>query len=166
VPGPELAYREGVRVPMEFDRSTLFDVGDAEFYVAPTGSFGATVIDRAGHTVRTVERDHDPVPVAQAGVERPRTRDGTPRPSPDSLPAISDLGVDATGHLWLRPFVLEATGPVAWSVFAPDGRLRATVDLPPRFEPTEIGEDYVLGVSRDELDVETVRLYDLARAPG
>jgi hypothetical protein len=28
---------------------------------------------------------------------------------------------------------------------------------------TEIGEDYVLGISRDEFEVETVRVYGLSR---
>lgn len=33
--------------------------------------------------------------------------------------------------------------------------------LPPRFEPHEVGDDWVLGTLRDELGVERVRLYEI-----
>ena len=36
-----------------------------------------------------------------------------------------------------------------------------TVVRPPGFRPHDIGADYVLGVWRDELGIEFVRMYDL-----
>jgi len=35
------------------------------------------------------------------------------------------------------------------------------VELPPRFRPTAVLGTHVLGVARDELDVEYVRVYDV-----
>jgi len=35
--------------------------------------------------------------------------------------------------------------------------------IPPRFNPIEIGADYVLGIGWDELEVEYVRMYALER---
>ena len=39
----------------------------------------------------------------------------------------------------------------------------ASVTTPPGFYPIEIGADYILGITKDEYDVEAVRLYSLAR---
>jgi len=42
--------------------------------------------------------------------------------------------------------------------FAPDGALVARATMPQRLTPMEIGTGYLLGVERDELDVESVVL--------
>jgi hypothetical protein len=48
-------------------------------------------------------------------------------------------------------------------VFDPDGSMIARLSMPGGFLPTQIGDDFVLGITRDELDVEHVRLYGLHR---
>jgi len=42
----------------------------------------------------------------------------------------------------------------------------ARVELPARFEPHDIGPDYVLGRFRDELDINYIRLYGLEKPAG
>ncbi len=37
--------------------------------------------------------------------------------------------------------------------------------MPDKFRPLEFGTDYFLGVWRDEMDVELVRMYELLRKP-
>ena len=83
---------------------------------------------------------------------------------PELLPAIHDLVVDQGGHVWVRttPHV-DPDAPAQYDVFNPDGRLLGAVTLPARFQPMEIGDDYVLGVYRDELNVAFVELYDLVK---
>lgn len=49
-------------------------------------------------------------------------------------------------------------------MFRPTGRLLGTLRLPRNFEVFEIGADYVLGLARDDNDVETVELYRLERS--
>jgi len=44
-----------------------------------------------------------------------------------------------------------------------EGGILGPVELPEGFRPTDIGEDYVLGIIRDDLDVEQVRMYPLHR---
>ena len=51
-------------------------------------------------------------------------------------------------------------------MFDPEGRLLGSVQMPERFRPTHIGADFVLGVARDEMDVERVRLYTLEKGEG
>ncbi len=84
---------------------------------------------------------------------------------PETRAAFSDLRVDGTGSIWLK------TGrhfpPVApsneWTVFSEVGVLLGSLSLPDRFEALEFGGDYVLGVWKDEMDVEFVRLYSLQK---
>jgi hypothetical protein len=50
-----------------------------------------------------------------------------------------------------------------WIVLDQQGRTVARVRTPPGVMVLEIGSDYILGLSRDELDVESVSLYRLQR---
>lgn len=85
---------------------------------------------------------------------------------PETHAAYSDLQVDPTGAIWLRTgrhFPPNGSSR-EWTVFSPEGALLGTLTLPERFEPLEFGDDYVLGVWSDELDVEFLRLYGLSRS--
>ena len=44
-----------------------------------------------------------------------------------------------------------------------EGRWLGAVTMPGRFRPYQIGDTGILGVLRDELDVERVRLYELIK---
>jgi hypothetical protein len=71
--------------------------------------------------------------------------------------------VSPQGHLWvLGPH--RPNAPTNWSVYDLDGRPLARVTTPARFDLHEIGRDYLLGVGRDDLDVEYIQLYRLEGA--
>ena len=53
--------------------------------------------------------------------------------------------------------------PTTWDVFSPEGRWLGPGEMPARYDPSEIGGAYVLGVHRDELGVERVRMYHLTK---
>jgi hypothetical protein len=84
-------------------------------------------------------------------------------PSPAVMPAYSALHVDADANLWIRPFAPPGEEALDWFVFDAEDRWLGLVTMPPRLTVMEIGRDYVLGVYRDALDVEHVRLHDLVR---
>jgi hypothetical protein len=65
------------------------------------------------------------------------------------------------GEGWGQSRVLST--PTAWRVFDPSGIWLGTVTLPARFNPMDIGKDYVLGLWRDEDDVEHIRIYRLRK---
>lgn len=74
---------------------------------------------------------------------------------PDSTPAFDQLKIDALGRLWvLRK---EDTGMRA-AVHA-NGTLAADLQLPDLVEIFEIGADYIIGLQRDELGVQTVQVF-------
>jgi hypothetical protein len=79
---------------------------------------------------------------------------------PATMPAYGSLLVDAEGNLWVQEYRIREEQP-AWAVFDSDGRFLGTVDVPADGEIFEIGADYVLGVWRDDMEVEQIRLYTL-----
>lgn len=50
-----------------------------------------------------------------------------------------------------------------WLIADPEGRIVAQADLPSGLDVQEIGDEYVLGVTRDEMDVERVQVHRLVR---
>ncbi|MCY3699380.1 MAG: hypothetical protein OXH46_07055 [Gemmatimonadetes bacterium] len=89
--------------------------------------------------------------------------------APATMPAFRSLLVQAGEKIWAEvhdPAVAD-DAPSRWDIFAPTGRLSDVWVgvLPPRFRPHEIGSDYVLGVWKDELGIEYVRVYDLIEVP-
>jgi hypothetical protein len=108
---------------------------------------------------------------AEALVER--TRGNTPPLSfAATLPAFIAVVAPRDGGVWVQQHAttgeLLAAAPYAvatnrWTVFDLDGRWLGTVTAPNGLRLTEVGADYVLGVWRDELDVEYVRLHRLIK---
>lgn len=84
------------------------------------------------------------------------------RPASDRFPTVAGLEFGRDGRLWMRRYPRPGHTPgERWVGFAPDGRVTCEVALPEGFDPYEFGADYVLGDTRDELDVERVVLYGL-----
>lgn len=84
-------------------------------------------------------------------------------PFPETLPAYEVLTSDALGYLWVAAPLGPGETRRAWWVFDADGHAVAQVSTPPRTRILEIGEDYVLGLTLDDLGVETLSLWPLRR---
>lgn len=82
---------------------------------------------------------------------------------PPTRPAYQYLLVDETGNLWASEYARPPDLPVEWTVLDARGRWLGSVVMPRRFRPYQIGDSWVLGVAWDELDVESVRLYELRK---
>ena len=107
---------------------------------------------------------------------------------PDYLPAIGDILVARSGALWVeRIDVMDDPGawefrrtfpPVnanqggsrppatVWDVFDAAGNLRGSVSLPDRFKAYAAGDDAVVGVYQDEMDVEYVVRFKIGNVAG
>lgn len=131
-----------------------------------------------GEHVRTFHRSIERRPVTEAVVqvaaraaiqaaseeERPqveaRYRD---MPRAEHLPAhTTSMLVDDSGHLWVEEYALPGE-PRAWSVFDPVGAWLCSVQVPSSLRLTHVGRDAVYGIHRDDLGVESVRVYALRR---
>lgn len=100
---------------------------------------------------------------APARVREPLRRRLEETPARDTLPAISDLLVDATGDLWAREFTPDPDDTGLWWVFDGRGRLRAAVRTPPGLRVEAVGRDRVIGVHEGGLGVERIRVHRLER---
>lgn len=84
-------------------------------------------------------------------------------PFPETMPAFELIRVSSEGHLWVKRYPWTGVDRGYWEVFDPAGIWLGTVDAPLRLSIEQVGPDFVLGVWRDEWDVEHVRMYALYR---
>ena len=93
-------------------------------------------------------------------------------PRSPQLPVLRSVHVDATGHLWLTPYYVAGADPPPFEIHDPGGTWLGSVSVPPGLQRAfiqyqapymEIGEDYILGVWTDDLDVQYVRLYRIGK---
>jgi len=161
-PSPSVEVRDG---------RVYYGLGDSyEVRVyEPTGRLIGIV--RRGHTVQTVTPDMHAQAVEQnlEGIEdenwRKRQREMIEdMPVPETLPAFREIETDEAGRLWVRRYTVGRDEPATWDVFDPEGQWLAAVPMPAGFTIHEIGRDYVLGVMRDELEVEQLHMYGLTLA--
>ena len=89
-------------------------------------------------------------------------------PAPATRPAFVQMLVDPTGAVWLELYrgQSEMDRPRDWLVLARDGTWLGTVRMPDRFSVTDITMDAVLGVWRDDLDIEHPQMLRLTRDGG
>jgi len=84
-------------------------------------------------------------------------------PAPADVPPYQLFETDALDCLWIGEYLLPGEDTRAWTILDPDGRVTGRLFLPPRTRPLDIGPDWLLGVTTDELDVERLTLWRLRR---
>jgi hypothetical protein len=180
--------RLGIRSRV-FGHILVLGVGDDRVYVGDTASDVILALSTEGDTLAVLPTPFEsaviPEEAKQTGpievTERGQTRFFPGHTNyPDRFPRFGRLVVDALGYLWvmkypesLGPFVSPRLtlpylnhvpeGGAEWRVLSPDGDLVAELRTPPSLFVLEIGADYVLGISRDEFDVESVSVHALRR---
>lgn len=166
---------DGLRVP--FGRSTLVAIRDSVIHLVDTARPEIRMHGLGGELLRIVRLNLDARPVTAADIDRIRAQylDGLPpaleeeiRPRLDAvtipveMPFFSAFELAPDGTMWLRayqPFSDESV--LRWTVIAADGTWLGDVEMPAGFTVHDVSEESVLGVWRDELDVEYVRAYAL-----
>ncbi|MFV1987435.1 MAG: hypothetical protein ACC682_09135 [Gemmatimonadota bacterium] len=84
-------------------------------------------------------------------------------PSPDRLPPYQTFIVDALDNLWIGEYVLPGETTRTYTIVGPDGRLTGRLTLPEGTLPLDIGADYLMAVTLDELDVQRLTMWRLTR---
>jgi hypothetical protein len=180
--GARGAFRVSIGSP-PFARSTHVAVDDDGFWVGTADRFEIGRYDTAGRLVRLVRRPVAPPRVTDADVASGKRRDVGNTPAsggagaglrravearwqraaiPTTMPAHGPLEVGG-GRLWVRETAPPDAAGSRWVAFRSDGVMLGSVVLPARFRVLEFGADHVLGVRRDDLDVQQVELYALRR---
>lgn len=170
------ANRTITSVPPPYGRNTSYGVQGDAIAVATADAYEIRVYDVSGALRRIVRRRVDPVPVTDDDVavliERNMSGDMPPQirnvleqqfrelPVPAVMPPYSLVFLDRAERLWVRE-AAPARGPARWAVYDRQGELAAQIEVPERFRITEAGGDDVLGIMRDEDDLERVQLFRL-----
>jgi hypothetical protein len=126
-----------------------------------------------------VRKEHVPLPVTQSDVDSFVNRElegmGVENisaelqhiidriPTAETLPAYSSFVTDIGGSLWVEEYRRIGDYSPQWSLFSPEGRWLGLVTGPVHFRATDIGADYVLGITTDELGLERVTMYQLIK---
>lgn len=85
-------------------------------------------------------------------------------PYPDAFPYYAGIRTDTEGNLWVQAGTQRHQRDVyRYTVFDTTGQELGSVTMPEQFTPMQLGGDFVLGVWRDEDDLEYVRLYQLIK---
>lgn len=87
----------------------------------------------------------------------------TALPFPETMPAYASLLVDEEDNLWVEEYRYPEEEMAHWSIFHPRDHLSAIIETPRAFRPHIVDNGLVIGVSRDEFDVEYVEIYELIR---
>lgn len=174
-----LGSSTGSSRPHPFGRSATMTIGPDRIYLGTGEPFEIEVRAMDGRLAQLVRGPGYDLEIRQEHLERYREerlaavpderrpiveRELRDMPLPDGFPAYDRLVLDPERNLWARRFLRPGDERRSWVVFSADGVLLGAVEVPADLEITEIGEDYVLGTARDELDVERVRLYRLYKA--
>jgi hypothetical protein len=90
----------------------------------------------------------------------------------DYFPAFASLALGPEGSVWVQdlrsgtelggegqPFDIQDLGSTEWGVFDANGRYLGTVTFPGRYQPIRAIGDRFYGVARDEMDVQSLKVY-------
>jgi hypothetical protein len=162
-----------------FGHTQLASVNGERAVFGDNESYELAVYTPDGALERLVRRRQEPRPVTDDALEallktrldrisdpgRRQTMERSYReiPHPSTMPSYEAILLDDGGNLWVHEFQPTPVTPPAWTIFDPEGRMLGSVSLPDRFRPMQIGNDFVLGVWSDDLDVQHVRMYRLEK---
>jgi hypothetical protein len=162
-----------------FGRTTVLAAHGTRFCVGTSDTYEVRCFLADGELERIVRRDQANRPVTAADLEGYKqqrladTDDDNARrrverqfgemPIPETMPAYDEIEMDVGGNLWVREYAWQSGIERRWTVFDAEGRMLGDVTTPADFRITQIGDDFMLGVWRDDLDVEHVRMYELLK---
>ena len=180
-PGAEWYFNPDgpVTMPHPFGRSTVSVAWGDLIVVTPNDRYEIKAYSADGSLAMIVRRDHDLRSPTQDELDRGVTESYADLPEErrtqilsqiegmplvESFPAFAALKSDPLGYLWVKEYQLPGQEQDLWTVFDPEGRVQGVVETPRGLNVFEIGEDYILGRMMDDLNVERVQLWPLARA--
>lgn len=164
---------------LPFGKSTVAAVTPDRFWLGTGDSWEIKVYTLDAKLSRIVRFDRDPAPVTgdlrdaallerlenadNEAAERTIRRQFEDMPLPDLIPPYQIMMIDALDHAWIGEYLVPGATNRTYTVVDSEGHAAGRVTFPPHTAPLEIGPDYVLGLTRDELDIEYVTLWRLTR---
>ena len=190
LPGMERTYDGESR--FAYAKNAVFGIARDRVYAGDTGSGTILAMSFSGDTIAALPVPFEPTPVPADAKEKlfeeVEFSGGGERFTrrwtfiyPDRYPRYARLVAAPGDRVWVMaypplkepvtPWELELPGSfrplddegAVWRVVDRDGLPIAELTTPPDFFLLEVGDDYVLGLGKDEFERESVRLYRLIR---
>jgi len=168
--------------PMTFGRSLLVKVAGDRIAVGTTDDFAIRIYGPDGVLREIIRQRRVPVPVEMSDVARfndsllATVEHEVSRrhyremfelmPRHETFPAFARVHLDRAGNLWVQEYSRPGDERSVWQVFDQEGVFAARVEVPWGLQVLDIGEEHILGVVRDEVEVERLRLYGLDKLRG
>ena len=164
--------------PHPFGRQTRLAVDLGRVYVGTSERHEVVVYDPDGALRRMIRWEGDDLTLnsdvaneyfewemqrAPSGARPGMRREFAEMTLPGTRPAYSELMIDAADNLWVREFNPIRDAAQQWLVFDTDGVWLGRLMFPPQYTVLEILDDRVVGVERDDLDVERVVVYEIRK---
>lgn len=179
-PGPLWVFTGTSQIPVPFTINAPFALRGEEVHTAVGADFQIQVF-LDGHLTETYGVDRAPrevtreeveayVALYEEGISDPGQRNEylstVDHPAqPSHLPSYDRLVVADDGNVWAQIYTPDRSGPT-WDVYSPAGEWLGQVELPDGFSLSEVHQGKLVGVWRDELGVEYVRVYRLHPSAG
>lgn len=168
-----------MRSEIPFGRDVFVSVGPDAMAIGTNDQYEVSLLDQTGHVkvmiratppLRTVTEDEIRNWQDQRLARVPEQARALvvqlyeEIPAGSTHPAFSDIQVDDAGYTWIGRSEGNEESPSIWEVYSPSGTPTARVSTPLHLDILEIGQGYILGRTRDELDREVVHVYRLSRS--
>lgn len=167
-------------MPVPFGRKTSLATGANGIWVAPTHVDELRRYAPGGDPELIVRGARTPSPVQETDVEEYRRRSLADVDDPEwreryegilermpmgeAHPLSAELHVDDVGRAWVRRATPEPDANPPWAVYGRDGTPLGFVRLPEGLRVYQVTADEIVGLRRDELEVERVETYVLPDA--
>lgn len=178
-PASEMYFKAPAAGPRHLGKKTTVAVGSNSVYVGTGDAFEVATFSFRGERTGTLRAARAPIPVTPAQVTTYIKEFIASRPSrvntsryeqyfrdlswPKVYPAYARLMVDGSDNLWIEEYPIPGRDIRQWTIYANSGVRIAMISLPKRFRLLEAGRDYVLGVWRDQDDVDYIKVYKLVK---
>lgn len=182
----DLGGTRQVNVP-PFARRTYFATGpnpSLGIAIADNERYRIEIYSTSGELSGVIERPYEPIRIESEWIDRwkEEQRANVDPPSalpqlerawkqmtlPSTLPPLEGIAIDATGLLWVLAPAPPGSASERYEVMDVTGRTMAWIEVPAGLVhgaglPPWISKDRFVGWWRDELGVESVRVYKLTR---
>jgi len=176
----------GLPSGFHFQPSPQIAMGPEGFFVTEGDSYSIGAYGASGQPIGIIRLAREPRPITEEvrAVNENEIRDrilgfgdrlegGSPEelieralsaPYPPHLPTFESLHVDPEGNIWAGQRRYGAGDDMTdFFVFAGDGRYLGIVEVPARLSVLQVGTDFILAQSSDDLDVQYVLLYRIGK---
>jgi len=187
--GRSLQFVNGQPPVRVFEAEPIWDASaDGRIIMAVNSSLRIEVRDAEGALVRVITRPHEVKEVTErdqrivlAALRRQFEQLGVPASAverviarfqfADTYPAFATLTHGPRGSVWVQrirsgdelsdegDFDPQDLGSDTWDIFDSEGRYLGEVSFPGKYQPIKVIGDRIYGIARDELDVQSMKVY-------